>query len=67
MEERVIEDGQVPSFSQMTANLSNLSNSLSVAVTMGFMSREHAAVIWKKWLSASGLDIPKSQSKGGDK
>ena len=53
-------------FSQMTADLGSLSYALRNAVEMGFMAREHAGLIWKKWLDLSGLNVPKAKKKGGD-
>lgn len=54
-------------FSQMTADLGSLSYALRNAVEMGFMAREHAGLIWKKWLDLSGLNVPKAKkTKGGD-
>lgn len=52
-------------FSQMSADLLNLAQALSLAVSSRFMAPEHATKIWRKWLSASGLDVPKIENKGG--
>lgn len=50
-------------FSQMSLDLYNLCSALEMAVKNHFMSPEHAAIIWKRWLSLSGLDMPKVEQK----
>lgn len=48
--------------------LKSLSEALSIAVKMDFMAREHAKLIWRKLLGASGIDvsqIKKEVSKDG--
>lgn len=42
-----------------TSDLANIATALDVAVKADFMSREHGALIWKKVLKESNLDIPK--------
>lgn len=37
--------------------LKTLVDALSVAVQSDFMAREHAKLIWRKLLGASGLDV----------
>jgi hypothetical protein len=43
--------------------LFNMSQSLATAVQLGFMSREHGAVVWKSVLEDSGLDVAKPTAK----
>ena len=43
----------------MTENLSFLAAALKDAVDGRFMSQEHGKIIWKSYLSVSGMDIPK--------
>lgn len=43
----------------LTQNLCNLAQALKCAADGRFMSVEHAKVIWKSYLSVSGMDIPK--------
>lgn len=45
--------------SQAATDLNNLASALSTAVASDFMAREHGALVWKKFLKESGLDIPK--------
>lgn len=64
METNVFSELEVDiNFSQMTQDLHVLAQALSMAVANRFMSPEHAGKIWKKWLTLSGLDVPKE--KGG--
>ncbi len=37
--------------------LKDLVDSLAKAVEMDFMSRDHAKLIWRKYLKASGMDL----------
>ena len=48
----------------ITQELLNLAEALSIAVDSDFMAREHAANIWKQVLKVSNLDLPKK--KGGE-
>ena len=43
--------------------LKDLVGSLATAVELDFMSRDHAKLIWRKYLKASGWDIAEPQSK----
>lgn len=43
----------------ITQNLNNLARALRDAADGRFMSQEHAKIIWKSYLSVSGMDIPK--------
>lgn len=43
----------------ITQNLNNLAQALKSAADGRFMSQEHAKVVWKSYLSVSGMDIPK--------
>jgi len=50
---------------EVTEELYYVVNSLALAVDMGFMSRAHAALVWKGLLRASQLDV--SQNNKGVK
>lgn len=43
--------------------LLNLVQALNIAVYSHFMSQEHAGVIWKQVIKASGFDISKENIK----
>ena len=43
----------------ITQNLDNLARALMTAADGRLMSHEHAKIIWKSYLSVSGMDIPK--------
>lgn len=45
------------------SELRDLVSSLATAVELDFMSRDHAKLIWRKYLKASGMDINDSQAK----
>lgn len=43
----------------ITVNLKNLADALVTASDGRLMSLEHAKVVWKSYLTVSGMDIPK--------
>ena len=43
----------------ITQNLQNLAKALKDATDNRLMSQEHAKVVWKSYLTVSGMDIPK--------
>lgn len=45
--------------SMNSTDILNMVNALAVARQAEFMSREHAALIWKSILKASRYDVPK--------
>ena len=45
--------------SMAAMDLANMAVALEKAVNVGFMSREHGAIVWKTFLKLTGLDIPK--------
>lgn len=47
----------------LTQNLCNLAKALKDASDGRFMSVEHAKIVWKSYLTVSGMDIPKNMKK----
>lgn len=43
----------------ITKNLEQLASALSIAANNRLMSLEHAKIIWKSYLTVSGMDVPK--------
>lgn len=43
----------------ITKNLANLAGALKDAMDARLMSQEHAKIVWKSYLTVSGMDIPK--------
>lgn len=41
----------------------NTVQALAIAVDRGFMKREHAGAIWKKLVTASGIDVKEKEVK----
>ena len=56
-----LEDLQALSFSAQI--LKDLAESLTIASGSSFMSREHAALIWKNTLKVSGFNVEKEPKK----
>lgn len=50
----------------ITEELHTLVGALSIAVQCDFMAREHAALIWKKLLKESGLDVTQKKEVKND-
>lgn len=43
----------------ITENLEQLAKALTIAANNRLMSLEHAKIIWKSYLTVSGMDVPK--------